>query len=50
MLAQQSDAVLIAILTMAGRVSDQWHRCAGCPAGELILQNLGQELGLSEGS
>jgi hypothetical protein len=50
LLAQQSDAVLITILTMAERLSDQQHRCAGCPAHEIVLQNLGQEPKLSEGS
>lgn len=50
-LAQHSDAVLITTLTMAGRLSaKQRHRCAGCPARELVLQNLGQEWKLSEGS
>lgn len=51
LLAQHSDAVLVTILTMAERLSDQQrHRCAGCPARELVLQNLGQELKLSEES
>ena len=50
LLAQHSDAVLIAILTMAGRLSEQRHCCACCPARELVLQNLGQELKLSEES
>ena len=50
LLAQQSDAVLITILTMAERLSDQRHRCAGCLAHEIVLQNLGQEPKLSEGS
>jgi hypothetical protein len=50
LLAQHSDAVLMAILTMAERLSEQRHRCAGCPASELVLQNLGQEPKLPEGS
>ncbi|WP_227751803.1 XRE family transcriptional regulator [Tabrizicola oligotrophica] len=50
LLARHSDAVLIAILTMAGRLLDQRQRCAGCPARELVFQNLGQESKLSEGS
>lgn len=50
LLAQHSDAVLIAILTMAGRLLDQRQRCAGCPACELVFQNLGQESKLPEGS
>lgn len=50
LLAQHSDAALITILTMAGRLSDQRQRCAGCPARELVLQNLGQESKLPEGS
>lgn len=51
-LAQHSDAVLITILTMAERLPEQrrQHRCAGCPARDLLLQNLGQEWKLSEGS
>ncbi|MFC3530424.1 XRE family transcriptional regulator [Paracoccus mangrovi] len=51
-LAQHSDAVLITILTMAERLPEQrrQHRCAGCPARDLVLQNLGQEWKLSEGS
>ena len=51
-LAQHSDAVLITILTMAERLSEKprQHRCAGCPARDLVLQNLGQEWKLSEGS
>ena len=51
-LAQHSDAVLITILTMAERLPEQrrQHRCAGCPARDLVLQNLGQEWNLSEGS
>ena len=50
-LAQHSDAVLITILTMAERLPEQrrQHRCAGCPARDLVLQNLGQEWKLSEG-
>ena len=40
-LAQHSDAVLITILTMAERLSEKpRHRCAGCPARDLVLQNL----------
>ena len=50
LLAQHSDAVLMTILTMAERLSDQRHRCASCPAHEIVLQNLGQEPKLSEGS
>ncbi|MFN4156641.1 MAG: XRE family transcriptional regulator [Paracoccaceae bacterium] len=50
LLAQHSDAVLLTILTMAERLSDQRHRCADCPAHELVLQNLGQDLKLPEGS
>jgi len=50
MLAQHSDAVLVTILTMALRLSDQQHRCAGCPDRLLVLQNLGQKLSLSEDS
>ena len=51
-LAQHSDAVLITILTMAERLPEQrrQHRCARCPARDLVLQNLGQEWKLSEGS
>lgn len=49
-LAQHSDAVLVTVLTMAGRLSDQRHRCAGCPARDLVLQNLGQEFPLPENS
>jgi hypothetical protein len=49
LLAQHSDAVLMTILTMAERLSDQRHSCAGCPARELVLQTLGQERKLSEG-
>ena len=51
-LAQHSDAVLITILIMAERLPEQrrQHRCAGCPARDLVLQNLGQEWKLSEGS
>ena len=51
-LAQHSDAVLITILTMAERLPEQrrQHRCAGCPARDLVLQNLGQEWKLSEGA
>ena len=50
LLAQYSDALLLTILTMAERLSEQRHRCAGCPALEIVLQNLGQEPKLSEGS
>ncbi|OIQ74974.1 hypothetical protein GALL_433650 [mine drainage metagenome] len=50
LLAQHSDAVLVTILTMAERLSDQRHSCAGCPARALVLQTLGQESKLSEGS
>lgn len=50
LLVQHSDAVLVTILTMAERLSEQRHRCAGCPASELALQNIGQELKLSEES
>ncbi len=50
LLAQHSDAVLLTILTMAERLSEQRHRCAGCSAHELVLQNLGQEPKLSGGS
>lgn len=50
-LAQHSDAVLITILTMAERLSEKpRHRCAGYPARDLVLQNVGQEWKLSEGS
>ena len=51
-LAQLSDAVLITILTMAERLSEtpRQHRGAGCPARDLVLQNLGQEWSVSEGS
>jgi hypothetical protein len=31
-------------------ISDQRHRCAGCPARDLVLQNLGQEFPLPEDS
>ncbi|HBU15685.1 MAG: hypothetical protein A2092_13215 [Rhodobacteraceae bacterium GWE1_64_9] len=48
LLAQHSDAVLLAILTMAERLSDERHRCAGCPERLLVLQNLRQESNLSE--
>jgi len=50
LLAQHSDAVLVTILTMAKRLSDQRHKCAGCPARTLVLQKLGQEVPLSEES
>lgn len=36
LLAQHSDAVMLTILTMAERLSEQRHRCAGCPAHELV--------------
>ncbi len=51
-LAQHSDAVLITFLSMAERLSEKprQDRCAGCPARDLVLQNLGQEWKLSEGS
>lgn len=49
LLAQHSDAVLVTILTMAKRLSEQRHRCAGCPARELVLQTLGQDQKLPEG-
>lgn len=48
LLAQHSDAVLLTILTMAERLSEQRQRCAGCPARLLVLQNLGQKPKLSE--
>jgi hypothetical protein len=50
LMAQHSDAVLVTILTMALRLSDQQHRCAGCPDRLLVLQNLGQKINLSEDS
>lgn len=50
LLAQHSDAVLMMILTMAERLSEQRHRCAGCPAHELELRNPGKETELSKGS
>ena len=50
LLAQHSDAVLMMVLTMAERLSEQRHKCADCPAHELVLQNLGQEPKLSGGS
>ena len=50
LLAQHSDAVLVTIRSMAERLSDQRHRCAGCPERMLVLQNLGQEFSLSEES
>ena len=49
-LAQHSDAVLLTILAMAHRLSDQRQRCAGCPTRLLVLQNLGQEARSSEES
>ena len=48
LLAQHCDAVLLTILTMAERLSDERHRCAGCPDRLLVLQNLRQEPNLSE--
>ena len=48
LLAQHSDAVMLTILTMAERLSEQQHRCAGCPERLLVLQNLRQEPNLSE--
>ena len=36
LLAQHSDAVMLTILTMAERLSEQRHRCAGCAAHELV--------------
>ena len=50
LLAQHSDAVLLTVLTLAERLSEPRHKCAGCPAHELVLQNLGQEFPLSEES
>lgn len=50
LLAQHSDAVLVTILTMAERLSDQRHRCAGCPDRLLVLRNLGQEFPLPDES
>ena len=50
LLAQHSDAVLLTILTMAERLSDERHRCAGCPERLHVLQNLRQEPNLSEDS
>ncbi|MBD1205459.1 MAG: XRE family transcriptional regulator [Rhodobacteraceae bacterium] len=50
-LAQHSDAVLITTLTMAGRLSEkQRHICPSCPERLLVLQNLGQDDPVSEGS
>ena len=50
-LAQHSDAVLITTLTMAGRLSEkQPLRCPSCPERLLVLQNLGQNDSVSEGS
>jgi hypothetical protein len=48
-LAQKSDAVLITILTMAERLSDERHECAGCPVRVMELQNLVRDRRLSEG-
>jgi hypothetical protein len=48
LLAQHSDAVLLVILTMADRLSDNRQRCAGCPDRLLVLQNLGQKTHMSE--
>ncbi len=50
LLAQHSDTVLITILNMAERLTDERHKYAGCPARVLVLQNLGQERKLSDGS
>ena len=50
LLAQHSYAVLMTVLTMAERLSEQRHKCADCPAHELVLLNLGQEPKLSGGS
>ena len=47
-LAQHSDAVLLTLLTLAERLAEKPHRCAGCPERRLVLQNLGQKLKLSE--
>ena len=49
LLAQHCDAVLVTILTMAERLADQRHRCAGCPARELVLQTLGQAIEIARG-
>lgn len=48
LLVQHSDALLLTILTMAERLSDERHRCPGCPERLLVLQNLRQEPNLSE--
>lgn len=48
LLAQHCDAVLLTILTMAERLSEQRHKCAGCPDRLLVLQNLRQKPNLSE--
>ena len=48
LLVQHSDALLLTILTMAERLSDERHRCPGCPERLLVLQNLRQESNLSE--
>ncbi|WP_112313507.1 XRE family transcriptional regulator, partial [Pseudogemmobacter bohemicus] len=48
LLAQHCNAVLLTILTMAERLSDERHKCAGCPERLLVLQNLRQEPNLSE--
>lgn len=50
LLAQHSDAVLLTILTMAERRSDQRHSWVGCPARPLVLHTLGHEPKLSKGS
>ncbi|MCX7302698.1 MAG: XRE family transcriptional regulator [Rhodobacterales bacterium] len=42
-LARHSDAVLITILTMAERLSEQRHRCGDCPARVLVMQTPGQQ-------
>lgn len=50
-LAQHSDAVLITILTMAGRLSVQpRHRGSSCPERLMVLQPLGQGSPKSEGA
>jgi hypothetical protein len=49
-LAQHSDAVLLTILAMAERLAEKRYRCAGCPERLLVLQNLGQEVSVSEDS
>lgn len=49
-LAQHSDAVLVVILKMAARLSDQRHRCPGCPERVLVLQKPEQDEARSGGS